>query len=158
MQEIDPTTNYKAKIREIQKMEKEAKKKDYYGMLGVGRDASDTEIKKAYRTLAVKYHPDKNREKPEAERLEAEKMFKEIAEAYGVLSDQKKKHLYDSGQMDYDGDQGSGFGGGGVDPSDMFRMFFGGGGGGFTSAGDDDDFPFGGSRGGRGQSYTFRFG
>ena len=89
--------------------------------MGVTKDASDTEIKKSYRQLAVIYHPDKNRDKPEAERLEAEKMFKEIAEAYGVLSDQKKKHLYDSGQMDYDGDQGSGFGGG-VDPSDMFRI------------------------------------
>ena len=87
-------------------------------------------------------------------------MFKEIAEAYGVLSDQKKKHLYDSGQMDYDGDQGSGFGGGGVDPNDVFRMFFGGGGGGFNMSGDDDFPGFTSSRGGRsgGQSFTFRFG
>lgn len=85
-------------------------------------------------------------------------MFKEIAEAYGVLSDKKKKHLYDTGQMDYDGDQGQGCGGGGVDPSDMFRMFFGGGGGGGFSTGGDEGFSSGfSSQGGRGQSFTFRF-
>lgn len=62
-----------------------------------------------------------------------------------MLSDEKKKVLYDSGQMDYDGDQGSGMGGMNVDPNDIFKMFFGGGMGGM-----------GGGRGG--QSFTFRFG
>lgn len=67
----------------------------------------------------MKYHPDRNRSKSEAEQDEASKMFKEVAEAYGVLSDPKKKQLYDSGQMDFDGDQGQGFGGmgGGIDPT-----------------------------------------
>ncbi len=64
--------------------------KDYYEILGVRRDASDEEIKKAYRRLALKYHPDRNPDNPEAE-----EMFKEIAEAYAVLSDPKKRAEYD---------------------------------------------------------------
>lgn len=125
------------------------------------RSASDTDIKKAYKALALKYHPDRNRSKSQAEQDEASKMFKEVAEAYGVLSDPKKKPLYDSGQMDYDGDQGSGgfggFGGGGVDPNDIFRMFFGGGMGGMGGMGGFGGM--GGMGGGGGnQRYTFRFG
>lgn len=81
------------------------------------------------------------------------------------MTDPKKKQLYDSGQMDYDGDQGAGFGGGGmggVDPNDIFKMFFGGGGmgggmGGMGGMGGGQDFS-GFSSGGGKQSYTFRFG
>jgi molecular chaperone DnaJ len=65
--------------------------KDYYEVLGVAKDASEEEIKKAYRKLALKYHPDKNPNNPEAERK-----FKEAAEAYEVLSDKEKRKLYDS--------------------------------------------------------------
>lgn len=70
----------------------------------------------------MKYHPDRNRMKSEAEQTETSRKFKEVAEAYGCLSDPKKKQMYDSGQIDYDGDQGEGFGGmsggmGGVDPT-----------------------------------------
>jgi len=118
----------------------------------------DTEIKKAYKALALKYHPDRNRSKSQAEQDEASTRFREIAEAYGVLSDPKKKQKYDSGQMDYDGDQGdcSGFhgGGGGVDPNDIFKMFFGGGGG----MGGGSMGGMGGMGGGGNQKYTFRFG
>lgn len=63
--------------------------KDYYGVLGIKRDASEDEIKKAYRKQALKYHPDKNKSPG------AEDKFKEIAEAYDVLSDPKKKDVYD---------------------------------------------------------------
>src|SRR3989338_3667205 len=63
---------------------------DYYKVLGVSKSASDTEIKKAYRKLALEYHPDRNKSR------EAEAKFKEINKAYEVLSDQKKKQTYDS--------------------------------------------------------------
>ena len=82
-------------------------------------------------------------------------MFKEIAEAYGVLSDEKKKQLYDSGQMDYDGDMGSGMGGMNVDPNDIFKMFFGGGGMGGMGGMSGGFSSMGGSRGG--QTFTFHF-
>merc|ERR1712008_28574 len=79
--------------------------KDYYIILGVTRGASDDEIKKAYRKLALKYHPDKNQSPG------AEEKFKEIGEAYDVLSDSKKKQIYD--QYGEDGLKGSMGGGGG---------------------------------------------
>ena len=65
-------------------------KRDYYEILGVARDASDQEIKSAYRKLALKHHPDRNQGKPEAE-----EKFKEAAEAYEVLSDDEKRAAYD---------------------------------------------------------------
>ena len=63
--------------------------KDYYRMLGIAKGASEEDIKKAYRKMALKYHPDKNKSPG------AEEKFKEIAEAYDVLSDSKKKEVYD---------------------------------------------------------------
>ncbi|VDO53927.1 unnamed protein product [Brugia timori] len=63
--------------------------KDYYKVLGIAKGASDDEIKKAYRKMALKYHPDKNKEPG------SEAKFKEVAEAYDVLSDPKKKEIYD---------------------------------------------------------------
>lgn len=106
--------------------------KDYYAALGLEKGASDEEIKKAFRKLAIKYHPDKNQGNKEAENK-----FKEINEAYQVLSDPDKKAKYDMyGTVDFDG-SGFGSGGfGGFDFSDMggfgdiFDSFFGGGGGG----------------------------
>lgn len=90
-------------------------KKDYYEVLGVSRDANEQEIKKAYRRLAVKYHPDRN-----PDDKEAEDRFKEAAEAYEVLSDTEKRRIYD--QYGHDGLKGSGFSGfGGVD--DIFSHF-----------------------------------
>ena len=65
-------------------------KRDYYEILGVAKDASEADIKKAYRKLAIKYHPDKN-----PDDAEAESRFKEAAEAYEVLSDQQKRAKYD---------------------------------------------------------------
>ncbi|ATD54693.1 molecular chaperone DnaJ [Clostridium chauvoei] len=106
--------------------------KDYYEALGLEKGASDDEIKRAFRKLAIKYHPDKNQGNKEAE-----DKFKEINEAYQVLSDPEKKARYDQfGTADFDG-SGFGAGGfGGFDFSDMggfgdiFDSFFGGGGGG----------------------------
>ncbi|HDN97643.1 MAG TPA: molecular chaperone DnaJ, partial [bacterium] len=69
-----------------------ATKKDYYEILGVSRDASQEEIKRAYRRLALKYHPDRQ---PPEKRKWAEEKFKEISEAYEVLSDPEKRRLYD---------------------------------------------------------------
>ena len=69
--------------------------KDYYELLGVERNASPEEIKKAYRKLAIKYHPDKQTGKSDAEKKDAENKFKEVSEAYDVLSDKDKKYKYD---------------------------------------------------------------
>ena len=104
--------------------------KDYYEVLGLQKGASEDEIKRAFRKLAIKYHPDKNQGN-----AEAEAKFKEINEAYQVLSDPEKKARYDQfGSADFDG-SGFGAGGfGGFDFNDMggfgdiFESFFGGGG------------------------------
>ncbi|MBQ5617058.1 MAG: molecular chaperone DnaJ [Bacteroidaceae bacterium] len=103
-------------------------KRDYYEVLGVDRNASANDIKKAYRKLAIQYHPDKN-----PGDKEAEEKFKEAAEAYSVLSDADKKARYD--QFGFEGVSGAGaggFSGAGMDMNDIFSMFgdiFGGRGG-----------------------------
>ena len=126
-------------------------KKDYYEILGVKKGASAEEIKKVYRQLAMKHHPDRV---PEAEKKQAEERFKEISEAYGVLSDPKKRELYDQhGHAGIDqnytsedifrgADFSSVFGGSGVD--DILSQFFG------------DSFGFGSSGGGRRQRRAAR--
>jgi molecular chaperone DnaJ len=100
-------------------------KRDYYEILGVGRNASGEEIKRAYRKLAVKFHPDKN-----PDDTHAEEKFKELGEAYDVLMDEEKRAAYDRyGHAAFS--QGMGGGGGGFhDPFDIFREVFGGGVGG----------------------------
>lgn len=117
-------------------------KRDYYEVLGVSKSASETEIKKAYRKLALKYHPDKN----EGDSA-AEDKFKEAAEAYEILSNGEKKSRYDQfGHAGMSGGGGFGGGGGGMNMDDIFNQFgdiFGGGGGGGFGGGG-----FGGSRGG----------
>src|ERR1017187_8586114 len=101
-------------------------KRDYYEVLGVSKGASDDEIKKAYRKLAVKFHPDKN-----PGDKAAEESFKELGEAYEALSDQQKRAAYNQyGHAAFDPRQraswGGGFGGGGFhDPFDIFREVFG---------------------------------
>jgi len=91
--------------------------KDYYNVLGVDRNASEDEIKKAYRKMAMKFHPDKNPDNPEAE-----SKFKEAAEAYDVLSTPDKKSNYDRfGSAN--GGGGNPFGGGGFNMEDIFSNF-----------------------------------
>lgn len=106
-------------------------KRDYYEILGISKGAGADEIKKAYRKMAIKYHPDKN-----PDNKEAEAKFKEAAEAYEVLSNADKKARYDQfGHQAFEG--GGGFNGGGMNMDDIFSQFgdiFGGafGGGGFS--------------------------
>ncbi|MEP6709195.1 MAG: molecular chaperone DnaJ [Verrucomicrobiota bacterium] len=100
-------------------------KRDYYEILGVGRNASGEEIKRAYRKLAVKFHPDKN-----PDDAHAEEKFKELGEAYDVLMDEEKRAAYDRyGHAAFSQGMG-GRGGGFHDPFDIFREVFGGSAGG----------------------------
>lgn len=125
--------------------------KDYYEILGVSRDATDDQIKSAFRKKAMQYHPDRNKSP------DAEEKFKEINQAYEVLSDANKRANYD--RFGAEGVEGN-FGGAGFDPFDIFNQFFGGGfrtssshsDEGFSSGGFDDIFSqfFGGGSSRRG--------
>ena len=134
-------------IRHAELELKKSKRKDYYKILGVEKDAGEHEIKKAYRKLAIVHHPDKN-----PGNVEAEQKFKEIGEAYETLSDSQKRARYDSGEDLIDpsemfGGAGGmgGFGGGvQIDPEMLFNMLGGGMG------------CMGGGRGGR--TFTFSTG
>lgn len=118
--------------------------KDLYQILGVSKSASKDELKKAYRKLAMKYHPDRN-----PDDKEAEAKFKEAKEAYEILNDEQKRQMYD--QYGYDaatgqGGMGGGFGGGAADFGDIFGSvfgdMFGGGGGGRSRARRGNDLLF----------------
>lgn len=106
---------------------KQSKEKDYYKILGVRRDASKREVKKAYRKLALEWHPDKHSGSEDDKRA-AEKKFQEIAEAYEVLNDEEKRAKFDRGEPVFE-NQGGG-GGGGGHHGFPFQHFQGGGGGG----------------------------
>jgi len=128
--------------------------KDYYEVLGVSKEATPEEIRKAYKKLAIKWHPDKHVD----DKKEAEEKFKEIAEAYSVLSDPDKKREYDTGGIDFedfaDFDN--------FDPFAMFDSFFGtkrgkhGGFGNFGFGFDDDDDDFFGGGFGMGKNFGFK--
>ena len=120
-------------------------KRDYYEILGVGRDADEAALKKAYRKVAMQYHPDRNQGNKDAE-----EKFKEAAEAYEVLTDADKRARYDRfghAGVENMGGGGGGFSGGGMNMEDIFAQFgdiFGDGGSPFDSF-------FGGGGGGRAQ-------
>ena len=123
-----------------------AQKRDYYEVLGVNKSATDAEIKKAYRKLAKKYHPDMNKDNPKAEEL-----FKEVTEAYEVLSDKEKRKLYDQfghAAFDEGAGQGGAYGAGGQGFGRGAGGFGGFGGqgfrGGFSGGGGFGNSGFGG--------------
>lgn len=143
---IDPAGfQVQQKLKYAQSKAKAARKKDYYKILNVDKKADEKTIKKAYRKLALQWHPDKNNETPEQQKR-AEKMFKEINEAWAVLSDPKKREQHDMGMSMEDMQNGGGMpggfpggggmhfnmggmpggmgGAGGFDPNEIFKMFF----------------------------------
>jgi len=144
---------------------RKSKRKDYYKVLGIDKNANEEEIKKAYRKRAMVHHPDRHSGATEQEKKEHETKFKEVGEAYAILSDEKKRRAYDSGQ-DLD-DMGGGGGAGfqDIDPNTIFQAFFGGGG---MGGGHGHGHGGGGGGGmpgqhfsygpGGGQSFSFQFG
>ncbi|KAK4880754.1 hypothetical protein RN001_008900 [Aquatica leii] len=143
---MDKSRETKKLLQDAKLALKKFKRKDYYKILGVDRSATDNEIKKAYKKRALVHHPDRHANASEAEKKDQEKKFKEVGEAYGVLSDPRKKARYDSGQdmEDFEGGMHD------IDPTQVFQTFFGGGGHGaefnFSSG---SGFPGG---------FTFQFG
>eukprot|EP01038_Epipyxis_sp_PR26KG_P004609 gene4609-6486_t len=113
------------KIKKAKVSLKRSKRKDLYAVLGVSQEATESEIKTAYRKAALKYHPDKQATKSDEEKAEAEAMFKSIGEAYEVLSNPEKKAKYDEGVEleDIDNPSHDGHSHGGVDPNMLFHMF-----------------------------------
>jgi len=114
-------------VNKVQRLIKMAKRKDYYKILGVTKETSTAELRKAYRKLALEWHPDKHEEE---EKEAAESKFREITEAYEVLSDDDKRRRYDNGE-DVEVDHSAGFhgfpfGGGGPGGPFTFSFNFGG--------------------------------
>ena len=112
-----------------------ARNRDYYQILGINRNATPEEIKKAYRKLALKYHPDRNAESEQTKKI-AQRKFEDVSDAYSVLSDPKKKQMFDQGVDPLNPETASGAGPAGMnmhfsggDPNEIFKMFFGGQGG-----------------------------
>merc|ERR1712029_1004118 len=96
-------TEYRQLLQEAKLELKKSKRKNYYKILGVEKTANDDEIKKAYRKRAMVHHPDRHSSATEEEKKDHEMKFKEVGEAYAILSDEKKRRMYDSGQDLEDG-------------------------------------------------------
>ena len=172
--DLDPSVSgVEGYLNDAKNQAEKARKRDYYAILGVDRNADEHEIKRAYKKMAMKYHPDRNSESEETKKM-AEKKFIDVNDAYSVLSDPKKKRMYDQGIDPLNPEEASSggmhFGG---DASEILKMFFGGGspfgfstgGSGFGDGGSFRTFTFGGpggrSRGGNpfgdsGFSFSFQ--
>ena len=134
--ELDPNNaKIEGYINEANQKADSARNRDYYKILGLERNATQDEIKKAYRKLALKYHPDRNSESEQSKKI-AQRKFEDVSDAYSVLSDPKKKQMFDQGVDPLNPETASGGGGPGMsfhfsgnDPNEIFKMFFGGKGG-----------------------------
>ena len=134
--ELDPSNSkIEGYINEANQKADKARNRDYYQILGINRNATQDEIKKAYRKLALKYHPDRNSESEQSKKI-AQRKFQDISDAYSILSDPKKKEMFDQGVDPLNPETASGGGGPGMnfhfsgsDPNEIFKMFFGGKGG-----------------------------
>lgn len=142
---LEKTRENRDAVSQAKRKQKLAERKDYYKILKVSRDADDKDIKKAYRKQALLHHPDRHANSSDDEKALHEKNFKDVNEAFSILSDEKKKSRYDNGQDLEDGGMG-GFSSGGIDPNIIFSQFFGGG------------SPFSSGMGGGGQEFVFSFG
>ena len=159
--ELDPSNpKIEGYITEANQKAEKARNRDYYEILGINRNATADEIKKAYRKLALKYHPDRNSESEQSKKI-AQRKFEDVSDAYSVLSDPKKKQMFDQGVDPLNPEVASGGGPGmnfhfsGGDPSEIFKMFFGGEGGDTffkTSSGPGSNFQFFTNMGGNGKS------
>lgn len=164
--QLDPSMQLEGKIKAVAAEVKKAGKRDFYLVLGVDKKSSTEDIKKAYKKLVYKYHPDKNTGSAD-DQTQAEKRFKEVTEAYEVLSDPERRKRYDLGLTD-DGSGGfnsQGFGGGSFNMNDIFggggegttfRMFFSPGSSNVFNMGDMSGFRAagGGRQGGRGGQFS----
>lgn len=144
---IDKSKENKQLLHEAKIALKKSKRKDYYKILGVDKSASEDDIKKAYRKRALVHHPDRHAGAPDSERREQERRFKEVGEAYGILSDPKKRARYDHGQ-DID-DDGAGMAD--IDPNVVFQSFF-------NRGPQNFNFGAGGGGGFPGSAFNFQFG
>uniref|UniRef100_A0A665TD73 DnaJ homolog subfamily C member 7-like n=1 Tax=Echeneis naucrates TaxID=173247 RepID=A0A665TD73_ECHNA len=118
--QTEKTSDHKHLLKTAQLQLKKSKRKDYYKVLGVGKNATEDEIKKAYRKRALMHHPDRHSAATLEVQKEEEKKFKEVGEAFTVLSDPKKKIRYDNG---HDLDDDGGFDGGDSGPGNFFFQF-----------------------------------
>jgi len=149
---MEPTRENKENLADAERTLKRSQRKDYYKILGVSQSAGDDEIKKAYKKKALRFHPDRHANATDEEKKEAEKQFKEIGEAYAILSDPKKRGRFDRGEDLNEGPSGAH----GFDANNIFQMFFNQGGGPFGGGGMPGGM--GGDFGGGNSGFTFHFG
>ena len=139
--ELDPNNSkIDGYMNEANQKGEAARNRDYYKILEIDRNATQEQIKKAYRKLALRYHPDRNSESEQTKKV-AQRKFQDVSDAYSVLSDPKKKEMFDQGIDPLNPETASGAGPNGEgmnmhfsggDPNEIFKMFFGGSNGGHT--------------------------